>query len=122
MARKQEPQEPVRVEIQYAGPVGTHLVPSPTRKVSTYGMHTRGDTFLVHQADQENSPNIFVLAAQPQHQAVAPPAEKNMQAAPAPFESGAFLTKEVVEEEDAEEKPKAKPVPTTTKATTKETK
>jgi hypothetical protein len=49
------------VRVRYDGPVGNHLVGSPLRKVQTYGMHTRGDVFCVHQDDQRTAPVVFVL-------------------------------------------------------------
>lgn len=49
------------VKIQYAGPIGSHLVPSPLRRVATYGLHTRGDVFEVDSGDQETNPGVFVL-------------------------------------------------------------
>lgn len=52
---------PKMVQIVYQGPIGTHMVPSPMRLVRSYGLHTRGDSFMVHQADQQAKPQIFVL-------------------------------------------------------------
>ena len=54
------------VSITYAGPVGNHLVPSPTRRIANYGMHTRGDAFLVFETDQKALPSIFVLVPEPE--------------------------------------------------------
>ncbi len=49
------------VKIRYAGPTGNHLVASPLRKFSSYGMHTNGDVFCVHIDDQATVPHVFVL-------------------------------------------------------------
>lgn len=49
------------VKIRYDGPIGTHLVVSPLRRVPTYGLHTRGDIFEVHEQDQQAAPNVFRL-------------------------------------------------------------
>lgn len=49
------------IKIRYAGPTGNHLVASPLRKFSSYGMHTNGDVFCVHVDDQATVPHIFVL-------------------------------------------------------------
>lgn len=49
------------IKIRYAGPVGNHLVASPLRKFSSYGMHTNGDIFCVHVDDQRTVPHIFEL-------------------------------------------------------------
>ena len=127
--------EPSRVEVIYMGPVGTHLVPSPTRKVANYGLHTRGDVFLVHTADQEQAPTKFILVNPVVADVIAPPVpqqtplppapEKVAIKAPEPIEVGAFVTKEVEEDvveatvEDAPAKAKA---PATKAKPVKETK
>lgn len=49
------------IKIRYAGPTGNHLVASPLRKFSSYGMHTNGDVFCVHVDDQATVPQVFVL-------------------------------------------------------------
>lgn len=55
------------VPITYEGPLGSHMVPSPTKKVSNYGFRTRGDKFSVHPDDVSAAPNVFVaVAAAPQ--------------------------------------------------------
>lgn len=53
------------VKIVYNGPIGTHLVVSPLRRVPTYGLHTRGDIFEVDEKDQKAKPDIFVLVEEP---------------------------------------------------------
>ena len=49
------------IKVRYAGPTGNHLVASPLRKFSSYGMHTNGDVFCVHVDDQATVPHVFVL-------------------------------------------------------------
>jgi hypothetical protein len=78
MARKEAPAQAKLVTVTYNGPVGNHLVASPTRKRPTYGMHTNGDVFEVYAADQEAAPKMFVLA----EELAEPVQEKNMQAPP----------------------------------------
>ncbi len=97
MARSaQVVEEQEMVEILYNGPVGTHLVPSPSRKVANYGLHTRDEAFFVHVADQEQQPTKFVLKNPPK-------AEKVMLAEPAPVEDVQLVVKEVTEEPEAAE-------------------
>ncbi len=63
------------IKIRYAGPVGNHLVASPLRKFSSYGMHTNGDVFCVHVDDQATVPHVFVkLEAQAPDPVVVEPA------------------------------------------------
>lgn len=47
------------VKVKYNGPIGTHIVPSPLRKFTNYGMHTNGDIFCVHVDDQRMAPYLF---------------------------------------------------------------
>lgn len=54
------------VRVRYDGPSGNHLVPSPTRKVRTYGMHTHGDEFCVHFEDADAVPAVFVRLLEPE--------------------------------------------------------
>lgn len=127
--------EPSKVEVIYMGPVGTHLVPSPTRKVANYGLHTRGDVFLVHTADQEQAPTKFILVNPVVADVIAPPApqqaplppapEKVAVKAPGPIAEGAFVTKEVEEdvvEETVEDAPAKAKAPTTKAKPVKESK
>ncbi len=53
-------EQPGFVPITYNGPLGSHIVPSPTRKVRNYGLRTRGDHFSVHPDDIAASPDVFI--------------------------------------------------------------
>lgn len=88
--------QPGFVPITYNGPLGSHIVPSPTRKVRNYGLHTRGDRFSVHPDDIAASPDVFVPAPAPVLEApvievvVVPPPEP--ESAPAPSVVDLFAT------------------------------
>jgi hypothetical protein len=90
MARKEAPTQQTTVKVTYNGPVGSHLVASPTRKRPTYGMHTRGDVFEIHPADQEAAPKLFVLVEEVQAE---PTQEKNMQQPPAQMKEAERINK-----------------------------
>ena len=56
--------DPAFVVIKYKGPVGSHMVYSPLKKVVNYSMHTFGDVFCVHADDQATLPDLFELQAE----------------------------------------------------------
>lgn len=60
------------VKIKYHGPLGTHIVVSPRRQVKSYGLHTRGDIFEIHEADQKARPELFELFEQEKSKDEAP--------------------------------------------------
>lgn len=82
------------VKIRYNGPTGNHLVASPLRKFTSYGMHTNGDIFCVHVDDQATVPQVFVKIKEEQ------PAEPVV-VEPEPAMTAAVATEVVVEENKA---------------------
>lgn len=73
------------VEIVYHGYGGTHLVLSPNRLFTSYGLHQRGDVFKVHVNDQRSAPSLFELYVAPEvPQAAAPELLAVAEVAPEP--------------------------------------
>ena len=83
------------VEIVYRGYVGMHMVLSPRRFFSSYGLHTYGDRFRVHIEDQKAAPILFELLPVVDAVAIAEPAAVAEAPAPVSEEVPAPVSEEV---------------------------